>query len=318
MRAPILFIYHGSCFDGFTSAWVFDKFKKKGLSIIDQPVEYYPATYGTEPPDCKGREVWLVDFTYPRETLIEKVIKPSMKTIIYDHHKTAEADLFQLKEEVRRRGLQRNDEIIFDMHRSGCGILYDELAREYGKRAGQHIPSPTGDRSFWLVDYVEDRDLWKFKRPLSKEVSAFYASVPMTFEEWDKVEAMGVAKIAEAGKSILRYIDTYGDKVIEHATYEVIGENVIPCINTAYMNISDHVGKLAEKNPEAPYALGYFRRGDGEWQFSLRSRGDFDVSVIAKMYGGGGHKSAAGFQLSVLPWSQPVDPTVLPLGDNSE
>jgi oligoribonuclease NrnB/cAMP/cGMP phosphodiesterase (DHH superfamily) len=329
MRAPILFIYHANCPDGFTAAWVFDKFKKKGLSIIDQPVEYYPATYGQDPPDCKGKEVWLVDFTYPRETLIEKVIKPSMKTIIYDHHLSAMRDLMgglpggtdSIKEEVRRRGLQRNDEIIFDMHRSGCGILYDELAREYGKRAGQHIPSPTGDRSFWLVDYIEDRDLWKLKRPHSKEIAAFCASSPMTFEEWDKIEAMGVSRVAEAGKLVLRYIDTYGDKAIEHATYEQIGEHKIPCINVSYMNCSDHVGKLTEKNPDAPYALGYFRRGDGKWQFSLRSRGDFDVSEIAKMYGGGGHKNAAGFQLSVLPWSMPVDPLapqLIPMGENSE
>ena len=315
MRAPILFIYHSSCSDGFTAAWVFDKFRKKGLSIIDQPVEYYPATYGQEPPDCKGREVWLVDFTYPRETLIEKVIKPSMRTLIYDHHKTAEADLFQIKEEVRRRGLQRNDEVVFDMHRSGCGILYDELAREYGKRAGQHIPSPTGDRSFWLVDYVEDRDLWKLKRPFSKEVAAYCYSVPMTFEEWDAIESLGLSKVSEAGKGIVRYIDTFGDKVIEHATYEQLGEYVVPCINTPYMNISDHVGKLAERNPADPFALGYFRRKDGRWQFSLRSKGAFDVSVIAKTFGGGGHLNAAGFDSATLPWEPSVPPA---MGENSE
>lgn len=32
---------------------------------------------------------------------------------------------------------------------------------------------------------------------------------------------------------------------------------------------------------------------------SLRSRGDFDVSEIARRYGGGGHKAAAGFRLGI-------------------
>jgi nanoRNase/pAp phosphatase (c-di-AMP/oligoRNAs hydrolase) len=33
--------------------------------------------------------------------------------------------------------------------------------------------------------------------------------------------------------------------------------------------------------------------------FSLRSVGDFDVSAIAKIYGGGGHKNAAGFTVPI-------------------
>lgn len=304
MRPEILFIYHGKCFDGFTAAWLFDHFKKKGLGILDRPVTYIPANYGDEPPDCKGKEVWIVDFSYPREVLIEKVIKPSMRTVILDHHKTAEADLNGVLEEIKvKHNLQRqNDKVVFDMSRSGAGILYDELEREYAKRAGSHIPQPNG-RSLWLIDYVEDRDLWKWKLPNSKEVSAFVSSVPMTFAEWDAINAIGYKLVAEGGRAILRYIDNYGDKACDNATIEKIDEYDVPCINTQYMNISDHVGKLAERHPEAPFAVGYFRRKDGMWQFSLRSRGDFDVSEIAKRFGGGGHKNAAGFQLAELPWS---------------
>ncbi len=38
---------------------------------------------------------------------------------------------------------------------------------------------------------------------------------------------------------------------------------------------------------------------------SLRAEGDFDASIIAKKYGGGGHKVACGFKLPLgtpLPW----------------
>lgn len=316
MKPEILFIYHGNCFDGFTAAWVFDKFRKKGLGTLDGPVTYFPAKYGEEPPDCKGKEVWLVDFSYPREMLIDKVIAPSMRTTILDHHKTAEADLFDIQTDLRKRGLQRNDKIIFDMSRSGSGILYDELAREYGKRAGQHIPSPTGSRSLWLVDYIEDRDLWKWRLPLSKEVSAFYASVPMTFGEWDAMDALGAIRVAEAGRSIQRYIDNFGSKVREQAVFEQIADWIVPTINTPYMNCSDHVGGLCEENPDAPFAAGYFRRADGRWQFSLRSRGDFDVSKVAMLFGGGGHHNAAGFDAAVLPWEMPQE--IIPMGENSE
>ena len=36
---------------------------------------------------------------------------------------------------------------------------------------------------------------------------------------------------------------------------------------------------------------------DGFWKASLRSKGDVDVAKIAELYGGGGHKNAAGFKI---------------------
>jgi len=44
------------------------------------------------------------------------------------------------------------------------------------------------------------------------------------------------------------------------------------------------------------FGAAYFVRDDGKKVYSLRSVGDFDVSEVAKKYGGGGHRNAAGFQ----------------------
>ncbi|HEY7213306.1 MAG TPA: DHHA1 domain-containing protein, partial [Thermoanaerobaculia bacterium] len=38
-------------------------------------------------------------------------------------------------------------------------------------------------------------------------------------------------------------------------------------------------------------------REDGSHKVSLRSRGEVDVEKIARHYGGGGHRNAAGFTL---------------------
>lgn len=41
----------------------------------------------------------------------------------------------------------------------------------------------------------------------------------------------------------------------------------------------------------------YMTLDDGLLAYSLRARADdFDVSVVAKEFGGGGHKAAAGFK----------------------
>ena len=43
-------------------------------------------------------------------------------------------------------------------------------------------------------------------------------------------------------------------------------------------------------------AMAFWQDKDGTWQHSLRSIGEHDVAAIAKKWGGGGHKHAAGFR----------------------
>lgn len=62
------------------------------------------------------------------------------------------------------------------------------------------------------------------------------------------------------------------------------------------------LAQAAADRGELPVGIVWFRDRD-MFQVSLRSVGDFDVSTIAKQYGGGGHKNAAGFRCKVLPWA---------------
>jgi oligoribonuclease NrnB/cAMP/cGMP phosphodiesterase (DHH superfamily) len=314
-RRPLV-IYHSDCFDGFCAAWVFRCFK-------GDDVEYHPGRYGDDPPDCKGRRVWLLDFSYPRDVLIEKVILPSIQTTIYDHHKTAEADLAGINDDLWKRGVQRgHDRIVFDMHRSGAGITWDELEHERGVKRGRHEPRYNEQRKDRLVDYIEDRDIWRFRYANSKEISAYISTVPMTFENYDALNAAlqnaeGFERCTYMGRAVLDYIEIYGDKSVKSARIETVGGYEVPTMNIQYMNSSEHIGKLAEAYPDHLFAVGYYRRSDGKWHFGLRSRGDFDCSQVAKQYGGGGHPGASGFHCDRLPWEPPpstphyiVDPEV--------
>ena len=67
-----------------------------------------------------------------------------------------------------------------------------------------------------------------------------------------------------------------------------------------YQNASEMRSVLLDRHPDCVFAAGYFQRADVRWQFSLRSRSDFDVSSVAKRYGGGGHAGAAGFDVASL------------------
>lgn len=321
MRAAPLVIYHANCFDGFTAAWVFDTFYKKRRTLLDPEPEYLGAHYGEEPPDCKGRDVYVLDFSYPRDTMINKVILPSNRTFVYDHHKTAQEDLHDLPGEIRiKHNINRvNDKIVFDVARSGAGITFDELSADAGKRAGVHAPR-AGGRSLWIVDYVEDRDIWKKALPLTEEVTAYMGTLPMTFAEWDKLQASTVKEVAEAGKAVMAYIAQYGKKALEQARIENIAGYKVYTVNMPAMNCSEHLHTLLNQpndmKVQPDFVASYFKTSGGPWQFSLRSNregNNFDVSEVAKMFGGGGHRNASGFKVDVLPWEADTHPSLVPV-----
>lgn len=270
-------IYHGNCFDGFTAAWICQRFTEEWHGA-----EFYPAKYGETIPDCSDRHVLIVDFSYPRDELLDlNGVCASLRVL--DHHKTAEADL---------EGLPF---CTFDMERSGAGLAWDELVGG---------PRP------WLVDAIEDRDLWRLRIPSTQRILAYVATQPHEFANWDHMlNAMGENEVVRAGAYIREYIDQYGRLARAEARRERVGGIEMLTINAPYMNCSDHINGLLDVTVAGGggmVAASYFRRADGRWQFSLRSLAPFDCSEIAKQYGGGGHAQAAGFDVAELPWSSDI------------
>lgn len=263
-----LVIYHGGCMDGFTAAWVASQYlpesELRGMAYTDEP---------PDDEDVRDRRVYIVDFSFKRD-VCERIHEKARRLTILDHHKTAEAEL---------QGLPYAD---FDMEQSGAGMTWDYFANGY--------PRP------WLVDYVEDRDLWRFKLPDSKEVNAGIATTPMTLEAWDGLHRQGLDRTREIGRGALAFESMCADKAAKEARVIRFEGYDVPFVNTQYQLASVTAGKLAE---DAPFAVAWFQKGDGKIQYSLRSRGEdaVDVSEIAKRWGGGGHRNAAGFTVDVFP-----------------
>lgn len=293
-------IYHGNCADGFTAAWAVWK-------ALGEAVEFVPGIYGQEPPDVTDANVIMVDFSYKRPVL-EAMADKANSILILDHHKTAQADLSGFGVDISKwdapfgwdrhltnvhqdycEGIARPVYVLFDMGRSGA-----QLAWDFFFPAGKLRPP--------LVEYVADRDLWRFNEPRSRAISAWYFSHPYDFPTWDRLAetletGAGRNAAAAEGEAIER---RHCKDVAEllHVTRRemVIGGHRVPVANLPYMMASDAAGQMAEG---APFAACYFDRPDAR-VFSLRSRGDgLDVAEIAASYGGGGHKNAAGFQMPI-------------------
>jgi oligoribonuclease NrnB/cAMP/cGMP phosphodiesterase (DHH superfamily) len=271
-----LVIYHADCVDGFTAAWV-------AWTVYGTQAEYIPAHYGDDPPDVVGKDVLIVDFSY-RLGCLESMCREANGVFLIDHHKTAAQELEPWLS--GNTDAPMNMGLLFDMDRSGAGLAWDELVKE---------PRPK------LVDYVEDRDLWRWRLECSREISALIGSYEFSFERWEQLsiylEGSELRERAiDEGAAILRTADRHVANMVEKAGSAVVGGTVVPFINTTSLT-SEILGKLAER---AAFACGWFQRADGKFVYSLRSRGDFDVSDVAKSFGGGGHKGAAGFTLDYL------------------
>ncbi len=264
-----LVIYHDNCMDGHTAAWV------AARALGD--VELYPAQHGTDPPDVTGREVLILDFSYKRPVM-ERLIASlgSGGITVLDHHMTAAEDL---------AGLPRTDrvQISFDMERSGAGLAWDFF----------HAPVERP----WLVNYVEDGDLWSWVLPDSRLVNAAIGSYPRTLEAWDTLAHRRPDDLVAEGVIIERYRQLCIEAASRLARLFEIGGHWVPAANSSEPRFASETAHLLCEGQ--PFAATYYVRGDRMVQFSLRSRQQgLDVSQIAARYGGGGHPHAAGFQVS--------------------
>ena len=267
-----LVIYHGNCADGFSAAWCF--WRKYGTGA-----DYVAGVYQQDPPDVAGREVFLVDFSYKRPVVVAMLHTANRVTLI-DHHKTAMDDLLALRE------LDYGDRFAWhcDLNRSGATLAWDYLF-------------PGEDRPL-LLGHVEDRDLWRFKLPGTREIQAFVFSHEYSFDLWDKLmsaDQVELLKMTAAGAAIERKHDKdVAELVAVCKRRMVIGAYDVPVASLPYTLVSDAAHLMAQGEP---FAACYWDTAEGR-VFGLRATDDgVDVSDVAKQYGGGGHAKAAGFKV---------------------
>ena len=172
----------------------------------------------------------------------------------------------------------------FDMNRSGAGIAWDFF---HG-----------ADTRPKLVQFAEDRDLWRFAIPFSREVNAYIFAHEYDFYTWDALASaidddtdgivrMGSAIEKKHHKDVRELSETLKRRM-------TIGGHEVWAASLPYTLTSD-AGHLMAKGE--PFAACYWDTPEGR-VFSLRSTDEgLDVSEIAKQYGGGGHRNAAGFCL---------------------
>lgn len=265
-----LVLYHKNCQDGLAAALAVRKYLWD--NSLMKGAKFQTAQYGDPAPDVTGLNVVIVDFSYSRDVLLEMKSK-AQGIIVIDHHQTAQEALDGL------------DFCIFDMSKSGAVLAWEYF----------HPDKPLPR----LMQYVQDRDLWKWELPFSQEVSAALRSYKPFLNEQERfLDDNSLAGLISEGAAILRYQQQQIDFALsQKMEYVSIGGYSVPCVNSTHL-ISEMGNEIAKGQP---FAALYFDTADKR-VVSLRSTDEgVDVAEIAKMYGGGGHRNAAGFTVAKPP-----------------
>lgn len=281
-------LYHSGCPDGFTAAWVaHNALKAEGKEPVMHPV-----SHGNPPPDLSGvDEVYILDFSYPHEVLVEMTDDGNRRVVVLDHHQSAIDQITDglgydpRKFEALGSFAPAPYEVELDTDRSGAGIAWDYF----------HDP----DTRPAVVSYVEDRDLWRWKLFDSKAVNAFIKAQPHTLEDWDRLAEMPLRDMGTRGRGVLLQVDAYCRAAASHAYICEMGDRTFPIVNVTYESCSDVANYMLDKF-DTDMSGYFFQRADQLWQYGFRSRNGVTVHDFAKQFGGGGHPQASGCQVPEL------------------
>ncbi len=283
-----IIVYHKNCMDGLASAFIAKKaLEEKGF---DEEILTMPLQYGEELEffeeldhilDCVPEKIYVffVDFSFKKNEMVRLLNTVNIEKVeVIDHHKTAQAELNGLSDEFD------NFKLVYDVNKSGATLCYDYFQSDLDKG---------------LFDYIEDRDLWKWNLPNSKEISEYLrlAIEPNDIESFQLEHTHFNFDYALAiGKALVKK----QEQQVESKTKKVnsIFINGVMC---SYVNATENISEIGNRicNKYQTPALVFFLNDKKEYVCSLRSLDTLpDVSEVAKSFGGGGHRNAAGFTLN--------------------
>lgn len=288
-------IHHAGCPDGLTAAWLISR-TGRARAVGHQ--------HGSQLPHLPASaELWVVDLAFTPDR-IDLWARTRERTIVLDHHATAARDhadrTVPLEDTLRLISDSRwkGTTITIDQNRSGCGLAAEAMAVLH-----PDMPAPE-----FILD-VEDRDLWRWARPGSREVCFALEDIfqlesfPAVCAGLEKAARRSRDSLLEEGAELAETFDRTCAELAEKAEMHSISGHTVPLARIEDKRHASAVANLLlTLHPDAPFA-GYWHvnEKDGRHHVGLRSDDSrADVSLVAEKHGGGGHRNAAGLAVDSL------------------
>jgi oligoribonuclease NrnB/cAMP/cGMP phosphodiesterase (DHH superfamily) len=266
-------IYHNPCMDGFGAAFIATKYNSN-IKLIPMNVEEEI----TDLSIIENKNVLMVDIVTKD---FKKINDLANKLIILDHHKTNMELLVNIPYAY------------FDMNKSGVGLAWEYFFND--------IEMPL------FLECIQDRDLWTWKIPQSREFcDALYElvnikEIDMTIFDEIYFDDKNFNKYYEIGRLLnkikMKKIKNISDNNYKKYIVNILNQNLtVYMFNVSHDLASDLGSYIMTNMPDADFCLLWrYSHNDEQYFCSLRSNDNkTDVSKIAQLFGGGGHRNAAG------------------------
>jgi hypothetical protein len=273
-------VFHAGCPDGFGAAWA-------AWRVWGDDAHYIPRGHEDpfDPNRFEGAIVVLADISVPNGPL-RALADVAAEVVVLDHHLTAQ-NHFSSDPGVENVMVERGHVVHFDLNHSGAVLSWNHF----------HPEEPPPD----LLLYVEDQDLWSWKLPRSEEVNAAIGSYPREFDVWSQLAERPIESLAEEGAPIVRANQVEVKRALNNAHPICIGSERVEAVNALHQRAA--IGHELAKRARYGKAWGLVYRVSGtQVDCSIYSTGALDVSAVATRFGGGGHRNASGFNVSLADW----------------
>ena len=229
----------------------------------------------------KNNEIYLVDLCFNKNTM-ERLLNENKKVVVIDHH-------IGRKDEVKI-----STDYLFNVNNSAAVLSWKYF---YPKKK---IPR--------ILKIVEDMDIWKFKIPHTRELLASLGTYEFNFLKWNRTandfeNAKKRKKYINEGMAIVKYQNNLIKKIAGYGEKAIFEGHEVFAVNSPILE--SELGHYISKNKKTIGLVWSYR--NGLFKGSLRNEGEINLSDLAKKYGGGGHKSAAGFTFNAkikFPWKK--------------
>ncbi len=272
-----LVIYHGDCTDGLGSAY--SAWKKLGEEAWYMPYHHQKDLtieklkndiYQNIQEDLSQINLYVLDFSFPLH-IWTKLREEFQSVQMIDHHQSA------------YDGLKNEKDCFFDL--THCGSY---LAWKYF-HPHQEIPQ--------FIHLIEDFDLFQMKL---ENTSYFYRGLNLQYKDFRDFNLLEdevyLSELIAQGKILQKYFMTQVTSLLKNKIDCSI-DGVKGLMLNAPGIFASEIGHILSK--ETNFVMIWSQSKD-MIKCSLRSSPDFDCSVIAKKFGGGGHPCASAFTMDSM------------------
>ncbi|MDD5487003.1 MAG: DHHA1 domain-containing protein [Dehalococcoidales bacterium] len=238
-------------------------------------------------------QIYIVDFSIQPSEMLE-LLSITQNVTWIDHHKTAIEKYQDFPYAIR--GI-RYDGV------AGCMLAYCYIHHMTARGEGEIKPfdlSMTKDAPYF-TKLIADWDVWTFEygdKTRYFKLACDSLDLRPESEVWNKFFGSSYEEtLIEKGATITSFRDQWAKSYMELG-FEVVFEGA-KCFA---VNLGRCNSEYFKSLPQGKYdTLMPFVFDGSQYTVSMYSTA-IDVSEIAKKYGGGGHKGAAGFQCRELPF----------------